>query len=173
MVLVVAAVKLAVTPVGRPVAANVTGALKFAALRMLMVTLALVLPLMTLRALADEVRVKLGVGTVTVMVVEAVSEPDVPVMVTECEPGVAVAPAVSDTVLDVLLLVGLKDAVTPVGRPVAEKPTELEKPFSDATLILEVAALPPIGVETVVVAAESVKLGGRVTVTEFVPVAAL
>jgi hypothetical protein len=159
VLLVVVDVKLAVTPAGKPAAAKVTGALKFAALRMLMVALALVLPLMTLSVLADEARLKLGMGTVTVIVVEAVSEPDVPVMVTECEPGVAVVPAVRDMVLDEALLAGLKLAVTPVGRPETVKPTVLANPFTSTTLIFDVAALPPIGVDKDAVAAESVKFG--------------
>jgi len=46
-----------------------------------------------------------------------------------------------------------------VGRPVAVKLTEPAKPFAAATLILEVAALPPIGVDKVVAEAVSVKLG--------------
>lgn len=158
VVLVVAGVKVAVTPVGRLVAARVTGALKFSALRTLMVALTL-LPSMTLRVLADEVSVKLGVGTVTVTVAEAVNEPEVPVMVTVCGPGVAVAPAVKDNVLDEALLAGLKLAVTPVGRPETVKPTVLANPFTSTTLIFDVAALPPIGVDKDAVAAESVKFG--------------
>jgi hypothetical protein len=158
VVLVVAGVKVAVTPVGRLVAARVTGALKFSALRTLMVALTL-LPSMTLRVLADEVSVKLGVGTVTVTVAEAVNEPEVPVMVTVCGPGVAVAPAVKDNVLDEALLAGLKLAVMPLGRPVAVKLTEPVKPFAAATLILEVAALPPIGADKVADADDIMKLG--------------
>jgi len=158
VVLFVAAVKFAVIPVGNPEADRVTGALKFAALSMLIVVLAL-LPSTTLRALDDDVRVKLGVGTETVITVEAAREPKLPMMVTECNPGAAVAPADKDKVLDEVLLVGLKLAVIPVGRPVAVKLTEPAKPFAAATLILEVAALPPIGVDKVVAEAVSVKLG--------------
>ena len=159
VVLVVVGLKLAVTPLGRPVAARVTGALKFCALRTLMVALGLLPPSTTLRVLDDEEMVKLGVGTVTVRVVDAVSEPEVPVMVIECDPGAAVAPAVKDTVLDEVLLVGLKLAVTPVGKPVAVNVTVPVKPLAAATLILEVAALPPMGVDKVAAADESVKLG--------------
>ena len=54
VVLVVAGVKTAVTPVGRLVAARVTGALKFCALRTLMVALGLLPPSTTLRVLDDE-----------------------------------------------------------------------------------------------------------------------
>jgi hypothetical protein len=103
--------------------------------------------------------VQFRVGTVTVRFVDAVSEPEVPVMVIECDPGAAVVPAVKDTVLDEVLLVGLKLAVTPVGRPEAVNATVPVKPLDAVTLILEVAALPPIGVDKVAAADVSVKLG--------------
>lgn len=137
-----------------------------------MVALAL-LPSTTLSVLAEDESVKLGVGTTTVREVEAVSVPEVPLTFTVYDPGLAVAPAVKETVLEVVLLVGLKLAVTPVGRPEAVKLTEPVKPFAAATLIAEVAALPPIGADKAVDAGESVKLGGRATVTELVPDAPL
>jgi len=49
--------------------------------------------------------------------------PEVPVMVTVAWPSVAVLEAVSVRVLVVVALAGLKDAVTPAGRPVAESAT--------------------------------------------------
>ena len=142
VVLVVAGVKLAVTPLGRPVAARVTGALKFCGLRTLMVALGLLPPLMTLRLLADEEIVKLGVGTVTVRVVDAVSEPEVPVMVIVALPGVAELLAVNVSTL--LPVVGLveKAAVTPLGRPDAARVTLPVNPFWPVTARVDLPDAP-------------------------------
>ena len=54
--------------------------------------------------------------------------PDVPLMVTVTVPVVAVVLAVSVNVLVLAVLVGLKDAVTPLGRPEADKLTLPVKP---------------------------------------------
>ena len=64
-----------------------------------------------------------------------VSEPDVPVIVTAFAPVVAVLLAVKVTVVPEVELVGLNDAVTPLGRPEAEKLTLLLKPFVPVTVI--------------------------------------
>ena len=55
--------------------------------------------------------------------------PDEPVMVTVNVPVVAVPPAVSVSVLELVVLPGLNDAVTPLGRPEADKLTLALKPF--------------------------------------------
>ena len=55
--------------------------------------------------------------------------PDVPVMVTVDVPVVAVLLAVSVSVLVLAVLLGLNDAVTPLGRPEADKLTFPVKPF--------------------------------------------
>jgi hypothetical protein len=73
--------------------------------------------------------------------------PDTPVMVTVTVPVIAVLPAVSVNVLllAVLLLavlLGLNDAVTPPGRPDADKLTLLLKPFCGVTVMV-LAPLPP------------------------------
>jgi hypothetical protein len=54
--------------------------------------------------------------------------PDVPLTVTVMVPVVAVVLAVSVKVLVLAVLVGLKDAVTPLGRPEADKLTLPVKP---------------------------------------------
>ena len=59
---------------------------------------------------------------------------EVPVIVTALAPVVAVALAVNVTVVPVAELVGLNDAVTPLGRPDAEKLTLPLKPFVSVTL---------------------------------------
>ena len=69
--------------------------------------------------------------TVSAIVVECVSEPDVPVIVTVAVPVAAVALAVSVSVLVALPLAAgvtgfvLNDAVTPLGRPLAVSVTAL------------------------------------------------
>jgi len=55
--------------------------------------------------------------------------PDVPVMVTVDVPVVAVLLAVSVSVLVFAVVLGLNDAVTPLGRPDADKLTFPVKPF--------------------------------------------
>jgi hypothetical protein len=80
-------------------------------------------------------------------VVVLVKLPDTPVMVTVTVPVVAVLLAirVNVLVLAVLLLpvlVGLNDAVTPLGRAEADKLTLLLKPFCGVTVTV-LAPLPP------------------------------
>lgn len=62
------------------------------------------------------------------MVVVLVELAAVPVMVTTNVPVAAVPLEVSVNVLDVVVLAGLKEAVTPAGRPAADKATEPVKP---------------------------------------------
>jgi len=61
--------------------------------------------------------------------VVCVKLPEVPVMVTVTVPVVAVLLAVSVKVLVAVAGFGLKDAVTPVGKPEADKLTLPLKPF--------------------------------------------
>jgi hypothetical protein len=65
-----------------------------------------------------------------------VKPPDVPVMVTVTVPVAAVPLAVSVNVLVLVVLPGLNDAVTPLGRPDADKLTLLLKPFCGVTVIV-------------------------------------
>ena len=60
-------------------------------------------------------------------VVVCVRLPEVPVIVTVAAPAVAVFATVSVRMLDVVALAGLNDAVTPAGRPLAARFTELLK----------------------------------------------
>jgi hypothetical protein len=73
-------------------------------------------------------------------VVVFVKLPEVPVMVTETVPMVAALLTVSVIVLAVLAGFGLNDAVTPLGRPDADKVTLPLKPFWALTVIV----LPPL-----------------------------
>jgi len=75
------------------------------------------------------------------IVVVGVRLPDVPVMVTAAGPVVAELLAVSVNVL-VVALVEVKDAVTPLGRPAADKVTLPPKPPSGVIAIVLVLLLP-------------------------------
>ena len=84
--------------------------------------------------------------TVRLMVVVCVRLPDVPVTVTVDVPVVAVLFAVRVNVLELVELVGLNDAVTPLGRPEAEKLTVLVKPLDGFTVMVLIPLLPCVTV---------------------------
>ena len=71
-----------------------------------------------------------------------VKVPDVPLMVTVDVPVVTVALEVSVNVLVLVVLLGLKEAVTPLGRPEADKLTLPVKPFCGMTVIVLVPIVP-------------------------------
>jgi len=73
--------------------------------------------------------------------VELVNVPDVPVTVTMAVPVAAVAPAVKVSALVVVTGLGLKDAFTPLGRPVTESVTLPVNRFSGAMVTMLVALL--------------------------------
>src|SRR5207249_2503099 len=102
------------------------------------IVLAPLLLCVTVRHVGVAVRGVLGgaaaVGLMGVVV--GVRVPEAPVMVTVTVPVVAVALAVSVTVLDTVAGLGLKAAVTPVGRPEADSWTLPVKPFSGETEIV-------------------------------------
>ena len=94
---------------------------------------------MTLEGDAD--KLKLGAGlTVKLRVVVFVSVPEMPVMVTVAVPVAAVALAVSVSELVVVVIAGLKDAVTPEGRPEADRLTLPVNPFCG---VIVTAGRPP------------------------------
>ena len=99
------------------------------------------------------------------IVVLAVVLPDVPVMVTVDVPAVAVLLAVSVSTLELVDEVGLNDAVTPLGSPVAANDTLPLNPFSGVTEMVSVALLPCVK-ERVDAEGESVKLGEVVLALE-------
>src|SRR5215471_2955953 len=99
-----------------------------------------------------------GGKTLRLIVVVCVKLPDVPVIVTVTVPVVAALLAVSVNVLVAVAGFGLKDAVTPLGRPDVDKLTLPLKPFCGVTVIVLVPLVPwvmlrPLG------DAERVKLG--------------
>jgi hypothetical protein len=84
-----------------------------------------------------------GVGvTVRVSVVVMVKLPEVPVMVTVAVPVVAALLAARVKVLLPVVLVGLKPAVTPLGRPEADKLTVPVKPFCGVAVMVLVPLAP-------------------------------
>jgi|ERR1035441_3565049 hypothetical protein len=90
-------------------------------------------------------KVKFGCGVIVrLIVVVCVSVPEVPMIVTVVgPPTVAVGLAVNVSVLVLLVLVGLNDAVTPLGRvEVTAKLTVPVKPFSGLTVTVLVPLLP-------------------------------
>jgi len=76
------------------------------------------------------------------MVVVCVRVPDVPVTVMVAGPTAAVLEAVRVSVLVVVALAGLKDAVTPVGRPVAARATDPTKLLRAVTVTVLVPLAP-------------------------------
>lgn len=120
------------------------------------------LPWATVTEVGDAEMVKLACAaadTVSEMVVDALSEPDVPLMVTVEVPVVAVLLAVNETTLVEVVGFVLKFAVTPLGRPEAESVTLPENPPWSFTVMVLVPADPPCVIETLLGDAESVKLG--------------
>ena len=81
---------------------------------------------------------------------------DEPVMVTEAVPVAAVLLAVSVNVLVLAVLLGLNDAVTPLGRPDADKLTLPLKPFCGLTVMV-LAPLAPCVMPRLLGDAERVK----------------
>ena len=77
------------------------------------------------------------------MVVDAVRLPEVPLMVTVTgPPTVAVPVAVSVTTLVLVAGLVVNAAVTPLGRPEAERVTLPLNPFAPVTVMLSVLLLP-------------------------------
>jgi len=130
----------------------------------------LAFPARPVEPISESVQIVGSVGipagcTVRDTVAMLVKLPEVPVMVTVAAPVVAVLLAVSVRALELVVLVGLKDAVTPLGKPEAERLTLLLKPFCGATVIVLVP-LAPCVIAILFGDAESVKFGGAATVSE-------
>ena len=107
-----------------------------------MVLAAPVPPAATVRLLVAGERVKLGVGMTSVMFVDLVMLPEVPVTVATEVPGVAVLLAVKVSSLVLLVVAGLKTAVTPLGRFDAVKLTVGCEPLVPVTVILSLTVEP-------------------------------
>lgn len=165
---------VAETPLGNSLTPSVTAELN--PLTLLSVSVVLVLPLSsTVNDAGDSDIVNVAVPvvdglTVNAIVVECVSEPDVPVTVTVAVPVAAVALAVSVNVLVALPLAAgvtgfaLNDAVTPVGRPDAASVTALANAFCDVIVIVLLPLAPCVTV-TLVGDALAVKFGVATALT--------
>src|SRR5262249_34833866 len=147
-----------VTPLGRPDADKLTLALKPLWGMTVMVVVALVPCAMV--KLGDAKTVKFGGGgTVRVIAIVFVKLPDVPVIVTVTVPVVPVLLAVSLTLRASVAGFGLKDGVTPLGRPDADKLTLPLKTFSGVIVIVVVPLAPCVMVK-LLGDAERINLGG-------------
>lgn len=135
--------KAAVTPVGKPAAARVTLPANGLTSVTVMVSVALA-PEVTDRVLAEGVSVKLPVAELTVraIVVDAVSVPEVPVMVTVDVPAAAVLAAENVTALVSVAGLVPNVAVTPVGSPDAARVTLPANGLTSVMAIVSVALLP-------------------------------
>jgi len=100
--------------------------------------------------------------TVRLIGVVFVKVPAMPVTVTVAVPTTAVSLAVSVNVLVEAAGFGLKDAVTPLGRPEADRLTLPPKPLSAFTVIMLVALAPCVTLR-LLGDAERVKFGGATT----------
>jgi hypothetical protein len=159
--------KLAVTPLGKPVAARVTLPVNPLAGVMVMLSDAEV-PCVTASVTADGAIVKVAEGLmVRAMVVEAVSAPEVPVIVTVAVAGVAESLAVRVSTLDAVAGLVAKLAVTPAGRPVAASVTLPVNPFAGVTVTVSVALLPCV-TDRAAAAGAMVKVGAGATVSAIV-----
>jgi hypothetical protein len=159
-----AGLKETVTPAGWPVADSAMAELKPPETAVVIVELPAA-PLAIDTALGDAEMVKFGVATavtVRLTVVVWVVLPPTPVMVTVEVPRVAVELAVKVSVElpapGAPIEDGLKEAVTPAGRPEAESEMALLKPPETAVVIVELP-VPPCATETAAGAAEIVKSG--------------
>lgn len=128
--------KEADVPLRKPEAEKVTPELK--PLEGVMVIVAVPLaPRAMLKVVGKAERVKFGWAvTVREIMVELVKLAHIPVTVTLNVPVAAAALAVRVRVLAPVVLAGLKDAVTPLGRPEATKLTMPLKPLSGLTVIV-------------------------------------
>jgi hypothetical protein len=111
-----------------------------------------------------------GPVTVTVMVTADVRLPEAPVTLNEDTFAAAANVAVSVSVLVAVVLAGLKDAVTPVGKPVALKATV---PLKASFGVIVTVAVPWLPAATFTLETEeSVKPGAAATVNAMVACAA-
>ncbi len=160
--------KEAVTPLGKPDAANVTLPENPLTSSTAIVLAPAALPCVRETLAGEADRVKLGVSsalTVSETVVLAVRLPEVPVMVTVDAPVVAVELAVNVSALEPVVGFVPKDAVTPLGKPDAASVTLPENPPAGSTAIVLVPAAPPCVMETLAGEADRVKLGDASAVT--------
>jgi hypothetical protein len=128
LLVVLAGLHVAVTPVGIPVATNPTLPVNPPWGTTVTVEAPLA-PEFTVMLAAEAVMLKFGVATTRLMVAVLLSVPDVPVIVMAEVPATAELAAASVRVLILVELAALHVAVTPAGIPVATNATLPVKPF--------------------------------------------
>jgi len=128
VVLVLVGLNVAVMPAGNPDTARSTVLAKPFAPITVIVLLAMVLAA-SVRLVADAERLKLDAVTFTLIVVLPELIPELPLTFTLYCPCAAVELALRISKLEVLVVAGLKAAVTPVGRSEADRLTLPLKPF--------------------------------------------
>lgn len=99
------------------------------------------------RLAGDADKLKFSAATSRSIVVLVERLPELPLTVIAYFPDATEGPAISVSVLVVLVLAGLKAALIPAGRPEAESATLPVNPCDDTTLIVLVA-FPPAGSDT-------------------------
>ena len=170
VVLVVGALKAAVTPAGTPVAASDTLPLELLRPETLMVAPAL--PFAgSVRLPADDAMLNVCFAIVSAMGVVLVVPPEVPCTVAVYVPGIAALLAVNVTVFWVPVAAEANAAVTPAGKPEVLNATPRELALKPATVIS--LAAPALSAETVRALGEDerVKLdAGIVTAMVVLPV---
>src|SRR5262245_51195350 len=141
LAVVEAGLKVAVTPAGRPLAVNATAPVKL--VRAIVIVLVPLAPWTPVRAVGLAGRVGFEAGlTARLIWPVRVGAPPMPVTVTDVVPVAAVAEAASVTTLLLAVVeAGLKDAVTPAGRPLAVNATAPVK-FVRAIVIVLVPLAP-------------------------------
>jgi len=165
--------KTAVTPLGRPETARVTLPLNGLTSVMVMVSVPLA-PLAIDNVDAEGFNVKLPVDvpvTVKLMVVVALSEPEVPVMVIVLVAAAAELLAAKVTMLEPVVGLVPKVAVTPVGSPEAARDTE---PLNGLTSVTEIVSVPlvPLAIGKADTEGFSVKLPGETVPLQATPLIA-
>ena len=164
VLLVLEGLKEAVTPAGTPDADKATVPLN-PGWPATVTPAAALAPWLRLRLAGDTESAKLGATfTVNVTTVVLVKPPEVPVIVTLKVPVCAVFEAVSVNVLLLVALLGLKNALTPLGKPVTARLTLPLNPFCPTTVTVLVP-LPPCTTVNAAGPADNVKLPCEFTVT--------
>jgi hypothetical protein len=157
-VVVVDGLNVAVTPTGRLRACSSTPPVKPPD-GVTVTVLVSVAPRAMLIVPGETVTAKPGVpaldDTVRATVAVCVRLPETPVTEMLVDPTAAVLEAVNVSVLDPVVLAGLKDAVTPLGRPLAERATAPVKP-PDGVTVIALPAVAPCATLTLLGEAERV-----------------
>lgn len=166
MEVVLDGLKALLIPIGKPVTDKATAEGRFTGLTSVSTVVPLLPPTSKVILLFADERVKLGAGMVNCNVTVEDRLPEVPLIVRGYVPDAVADPTASDKEPVFEIVAGVKDAVTPAGRPLIDRATLAVKPFKGDTVIKSLL-LDPAGTVRLVACTESVKLGaGTVTWSE-------